>query len=277
MSNIRKYYFHLLRRNLFSWRMLSVLIITVLTMDSFLSGIQAYCRGQNIKMSQWGFALLWNNKYLTLCFLLIYLYAIANMPESRSRERYAVSRIGVSKWITAQSLYLITFGWLYTAVLSVLPNILLWKEISMMENWGKGWATLANVNMISHYGMYVKVSHYTISNKNPLQANCEIFLILGLLLGCVGLISFVWNFYSKIISSLALSFLVLLSFAAEKNTALYRFSPVSWVDLDNHYSVLRTNFPRIGYMISMLLGITLLCYFIAKYKVGQTQENNRRK
>ncbi len=275
MNSICKYYVHLLKRNLISWRMLSVTIITVITMDLFLAGIRVYCQELHVKMSQWGFALLWNNKYLSICFLLIYLYAVTNLPESREKERYVISRIGVTKWIISQSAYLITFGWIYSLVLAIAPNILLWEEIEFMPEWGKGWATLSNTNVVAHYNIYVKVSHFIISNYEPIIANLLVLLIMGLLFGFIGLLSFGINFYSKTISVLVSCAVILMSFAAEKNNKLFRISPVSWITLNNHYSVLNTNYPKLDYIMWMLLLLSFLILWIVICKVGQTQENNR--
>ena len=56
MNKVGKFLFYLLKQNLFSWRVLSAaVIVTILTMDTFLAPIKAFSHDSGIKLSQWGF------------------------------------------------------------------------------------------------------------------------------------------------------------------------------------------------------------------------------
>ena len=156
MCSIWGYYRHLFRRHLLSGRMLSVLLLTALTMDAFLAGLRSYCHDMGIRVSQWGFALLWTNKYVVLSFLLIYIYAVSNFPLDREQERYSIARIGTSQWAVAQGLYLVSFGWLYTVLLAVLQNLLLCGVLEWSGRWGKGWGALSDISAAAGADIYVK-------------------------------------------------------------------------------------------------------------------------
>ncbi len=277
MSKLLIYCKYLSRRILLSWRMLTVIIVTVLTMDTFLAPIRSYCMDTGQIMSQWGFALIWNNKYVGLCFLLIYIFAISNFPESRERERYSIARIGTSNWVGAQALFLIFFGWIYAGFLYIIQNILLFGVLEWSNEWGSGWRYLVNGDITAYYDIYITVPRKVISNFSPLQANILVFLILGLLLGMIGMLIMWLNFYFKSAGTLAASAIVFMSLAAQRYIHLYRYSPANWIQLENHYSIVNTERPKQGYIILMLILLTAMFFMMARNRANYTQENNRRK
>lgn len=275
MYSIWGYYRHLLHRNLVSWRMLSVLILTVLTMDAFLTGLRKYCLDLDVRLSQWGFAFLWTNKYVVLSFLLIYIFAVSNLPLDRERERYSIARIGVSRWAVAQGLYLISFGWIYAVFLLVIQNLLLCRVAQWSANWGRGWIMLSG-GVAAGYDIYVTVPYLVLSNYEPLEANALAFIILGLLLGMMGMLVFWLNFYFRAAGAAAGSFIIFLGLAAVRFRSLIPYSPTNWIQLEKHYNILNPEQPKPGYMITMLLLLTLFELLMARRRVECTQENNRR-
>lgn len=276
MNSLWRYYRYLVQRHFLSWRMMAVSIFVLLTMDSFLATIRVYCQEMDIKMSQWGFALIWHNKYVGLCFLLIFIFAASIFPEDRTKDRYIIARLGISKWIAGQSLYLITFGWIYTIFLYLVQNILLWNVIEITYIWGKGWGTLSNSNVIQQYNTYITVPYLVVSNYGPLEANILVVVIMGLLLGMLGMLIFWLNFYSKVTGPFIASAIIFLSLAASKNSMLHRYSPASWIRLDSHYRITSTSQPTVTYIIGMLILWTIMFFVLAKIRANQTQENNRR-
>lgn len=275
MNSVRRYYFYLLRRHLISWRMLAVLVVTVLTMDAFMMPIRNYCQEIEVKMSQWGFVLLWNNKYIGLCFLLIFVFASAIFPEDRAKERYIITRIGVSKWVSGQVLYLITFSWIYTFIMYICLNVLLLNVMEFIPNWGQGWGTLTNSNIIAAFNIYTTVPYLVISNYDPIYANVLVVFIMGLLLGMMSMLMFWLNFYSKIIGPIITSAVILLDMAVNKDVRLLKYSPVSWLRLDMHYRITNTEQPTVRYIVMMLILLTLLFVLLAKVTANQTQENGK--
>lgn len=275
MYSIWGYYRHLFRRNLLSWRMLSVLLLTALTMDAFLTSLRSYCHDTGVRLSQWGFALLWTNKYVLLCFLLIYVYAVSNFPLDRERERYSIARMGASPWAVAQGLYLISFGWIYAAVLLALQNLFLCGVTKWSSGWGKGWSSLSGSSIASGYDIYVTVPYQVISNYEPLEANLLVLIILGLLLGMLGMLVMWLNFYSRAAGAVGGSVIVFLELAATQIKSLFPYSPANWVQLEYHYSLLEPGRPKPGYIVAMLLLLTLFELLMARHRVQRTQENNR--
>ncbi len=277
MSVILKFYANVTRRSLLSWRMFSAVLLTVMTMDCFLMSIRKYCVSQGVKMTQWGFALIWNNKYVGLCFLLIFIYAVSNFPLDREKERYYIARLGVSKWIAAQGLYVLSFGWLYTAFLFALENLLLLPVLEWSSEWGNGWIALSDTNIVLKYELYISTSRSVLSNYTPGMANLLVFLNMGFLLGMLGSLVLWLNAYSRMAGPIAASAVVFLGLAAAKNPSLYRYSPTTFIQLNNQYSSVNPDYPTESYIIMMLLLLTVLCLALAFMRVRETQENNRRK
>lgn len=277
MSKLLVYYKWLLQKIIFSWRMLAVFIVSVLIMDTFLAPIRLYSKDIGEGMSQWGFALIWNNKYVGLCFLLIYIFAVADFPGDREKARYVIARIGVSNWAGTQVLFLLTFGWIYTFFLYCIQNLLLAGVLECSSEWGNGWRNLVNSNITAYYDIYITVPRKVISNDSPVQANLLVFLIMGLLLGMIGVLIMWLNFYSKSAGTLAASAVAFMSLAAQRYINLYRYSPVNWIQLDNHYSIVNPEKPRQGYIFMMLILLTALFCMLVKNRANNTQENNRRR
>ena len=277
MSSIWCYYCYLLRRHILSWRMLAISIITLITMDTFLAPVRTYCRCMEIKVSQWGFALIWNNKYVGLCFVLIYIFASAIFPGNREKERYIISRMGLSNWVTGQALYLITFSWIYTFFMYICLNLLLSDVMEFIPHWGLGWGTLSNNSVVNEFNIFTTVPYLVISNYNPATANILVVIIMGLLLGMLGILMIWLNFYSKIAGPVITSSIVFLGMAASKNASLQKYSPVSWIRLDGHYKITDVDQPTVTYIMGMLILLTLLFLILAKVTANQTQENGRRR
>ncbi len=276
MNSIWKYYCYLLKKHIISWRMLAVAILTVLTMDSFLATLREYCRVTHEKVTQWGFALIWDNKYVGLCFVLLFIFAVSVFPEEREKERFFIIRMGISKWVWAQSLYLFTFAWVYTMFLFIIQNLLLWNVLTFRNEWGDVWASLANDNLVLFYKIYVPAPYLVISNYNPFKATLLVIGIMGLLLWMLGVLLLYFNFYSKVAGSVAGSIVVFTSLAATRVSGLVRFSPVSWIRLDSHYQITKVNQPKVGYIFGMLILWSILFTLLSKIRANDTQENNRR-
>lgn len=275
MYSVWGYYRHLFRRNLLSWRMLSVALLTVLTMDVFLAGLRGYCHDAGVRLSQWGFAFLWTNKYVVLSFLLIYIFAVSNFPMDRERERYSIARMGVSRWVAAQGLYLITFGWIYTVLLLALQGLLLGGVTEWAGGWGKGWAMVSEG--VEGYDLYVSVPYQVLSNYAPLDANLLVTVILGLLLGMLAVLVLWMNLYFRAAGAIAGGAVAFLALAADKLGKLLQYSPASWIQLGHHYNVLKPWQPKPGYIVAMLVLLTALELLMARRRVERTQENNRRR
>lgn len=277
MGSVFTYYKYLLKKNLLSWRMLSVVVVTILILDSFFSTVRSFCADAEMKVSQWGFAIMWNNKYIVLCFFLIFIYAIANLPQDRRKERYMIARMGVSKWMYGQVLYIITFGWLYTFFIVIMQNLLLCPVLEWNEKWGGGWAALTDSNIILDSNVLVTVSKTILSNYSPMQATILVILIMGMLFGMLGTLMLCLNSYSKVLGPLVTSAIVFLSLAAKKDDTLYRYSPVSWIQIDCHYSKTHSNYPALNYIFLVLIMLNVLFAVLTKIRINSTQENNRRR
>lgn len=277
MNSVWHYYCYLLRRHLISWRMFAVLTATVLAMDFFIVPIRTYCRAMDVKMSQWGFALIWNSKYVVLCFILIFIFAAAIFPEDRAKDRYIIARIGTSKWAFAQAMYVVTFGWIYMFILYASLNVLLLNIMEFIPDWGLGWGTFTNADIILKYDLYITVSNLVVSNFDPLYANILVAVIMGLFLGMMGMLMFWLNCYSKIVGPIVTSAVLLLDMAVKRGVKILKYSPASWLRLNMHYSINKADQPTLTYVIGMLILLTLLFFALAKTTIDQTQENGRKR
>lgn len=277
MGSVITYYKYLLKRNLLSWRMLSVVLITILISDAFFAPVRTYCENTSVKVSQWGFAVMWDNKYVLLCYLLIFIYGIAHVPQDRCKERYMISRMGTTRWVYGQVLYIYTFAWLYVILVVIIEDLLLLPVLEWNDKWGNGWIGLTNFDIAYNNGVLVSVSQAVISNYTPLEATIQVFVIMGLMLGMLGSLIFFLNLYSRVLGPLIASAMAFMGLAARKDSRLFRYSVVSWLQLDCHYTSMHTDYPTLTYIFVVLILASALFVILTKIRINSTQENNRRK
>lgn len=271
------YFRYIGHKHLHSWRMLAIVVVSALSMDSFLAELRRYCLQEGEQLSPWGMPLIWNKQYVSVIFLLIFLFAIADFPLDRSKEKYVISRIGTTRWIWIQQIYLIVFSFLYEMLLFILQFILLLPVTTWTMEWGRGWERLTNEQMRMKYTMILTIPKERIYNQDVIKTNACYLLLLFLILVFMAELVLWLNMYHKLVSALLAAMLAIIPLSGKLSGRIFFFIPTTWMQQKAQYSVYQTNQPTLEYMYLCLgLAIVLLILFSME-RCSRTQENNRRR
>lgn len=271
------YFRYIGHKHLFSWKMLAIVVVSALSMDSFLAELRRYCLQEGEQLSPWGMPLIWDKQYVSVIFLLIFLFAIADFPLDRSKEKYVISRIGTTRWIWIQQMYLIVFSFLYEMLLFILQFILLLPVTTWTMEWGSGWERLTNEQMRMKYTMILTIPKERIYNRDVIKTNACYLLLLFLILVFMAELVLWLNMYHKLVSALLVAMLAIIPLSGKLSGRIFFFIPTTWMQQKVQYSVYQTNQPTLEYMYLCLgVGIVLLILF-GMERCSRTQENNRRK
>ncbi len=271
------YFRYIGHKHLVSWKMLAIVVVSALSMDSFLAELRRYCLQEGERLSPWGMPLIWDKQYVSVIFLLIFLFAIADFPLDRSKEKYVISRIGTTPWIWIQQIYLIVFSFLYVMMLLVLQFILLLSVTTWTMEWGRGWERLTNEQMRMKYTMILTVPKERIYNQDIIKTNVCYLLLLFLILVFMAELVLWLNMYHKLVSALLAAMLAIIPLSGKLSGRIFFFIPTTWMQQKVQYSVYQTNQPTLEYMYLCLgLAIVLLILF-GMERCSRTQENNRRR
>lgn len=271
------YFRYIGNKHLVSWKMLAIVVVSALSMDSFLAELRRYCLQEGEQLSPWGMPLIWDKQYVSVIFLLIFLFAIADFPLDRSKEKYVISRIGTTRWIWIQQIYLIVFSFLYVMMLLVLQFILLLPVTTWTMEWGRGWERLTNEQMRMKYTMILTIPKERIYNQDVIKTNVCYLLLLFLILVFMAELVLWLNMYHKLVSALLAAMLAIIPLSGKLSGRILFFIPTTWMQQKVQYSVYQTNQPTLEYMYLCLgLAVVLLILF-GMERCSRTQENNRRR
>ncbi len=243
-------------------------------MDSFTQSIRTLYVDAGMKLSPFSFVHLWNNKYIVLCFMLLFIYSVANYPRDRIKERYIIGRIGVKKWAYGQMLYLGTFSWIYLIFLFVVNTLFMLPCTVWKSSWGNEWSYLLNSDFVIEHNVMIYPTQNILLNYKPIDALLLIFVIGGSIFTMISFLIITMNLYHKMLGSFLATGLVFLSVTMGSVPSMIRFSPVSWWNLDSHYRISNQVLPKVEYMFLVMGLLVLLFINVLKIRVLQTQEDH---
>lgn len=265
MKKVLLYVRILLRKNLCCVRAAVSLLLLAVVTDAFLKPVRAYCCGRGVKVSQWGFPLFWGNRYVGLAFFLIFLYGVCALSEEPDRELYILNRIGRRKWVAGQFLFQILYGWIYTVCLYALHFLFLLPVMCFEKGWGAGWRILTDDTVRAQYHIILEISHFVLSNEDPVLTAGWQFLMLGLTFGFLGALMLWLRFYGPLWGAAAGTFFIFWSISLERfGDRMYRFSPLSWIQKNRIYQTAHPLYPTTAYAVAMLILFTLLFFCMAQ-------------
>lgn len=228
-----------------------------------------------IDISPWIFPFLFTQKFIKLLFFFPLILLFCNAPFIDDNQAYIILRSGRIPWSIGQVGYIIfatAIYFLFLVFLTIAINIF---NLQFTSEWGKVLGTLANTNAANLVGLKINVSSNILHYFSPLQAMWFTFLLNWLVGVLLGLIIYVFNLLSNIRMAgvLIASFLLVLDATVTGRPNLYRFSPVSWSNLDRINIEGITQMPTITY-IYLLFAILIVGCILAAVLVNRKQTIN---
>lgn len=267
MQNIRKWPT--------DYRVWIIAILLFILTHMFTKELVIFSEDVQIDISPWIFPFLFTQKFIKLLFFFPLILLFCNAPFIDDNQAYIILRSGRIPWSIGQVGYIIfatAIYFLFLVFLTIAINIF---NLQFTSEWGKVLGTLANTNAANLVGLKINVSSNILHYFSPLQAMWFTFLLNWLVGVLLGLIIYVFNLLSNIRMAgvLIASFLLVLDATVTGRPNLYRFSPVSWSNLDRINIEGITQMPTITY-IYLLFAILIVGCILAAVLVNRKQTIN---
>ena len=260
---------YILGQELIKPRMYLAALWPILFLYAYYAGLRAFCLEYGVSVSCWSLPLLLGS-YNTQCvFALGAAFLFCDIPFYDRNTMYIVIRSGRQPWIQGQIIYILTASVLYSLMLFIFGNLLLFPQLSLEMKWGAVLKTLAQTKIATDYGL--PVLSYTIMKRfSPLAANALSLLILALNAAIMGVVQLYLN--ARFFQGIGLFACVLISLTpllphklAEHFIRAYHFAPPAWANIDLISWDGKGAFPTWQYVFAVLI-ILFILFVMAAYK-----------
>lgn len=194
------------------------------------------------EMPVWVFPFLYVQDYSKLIFTLPVVLLFCSAPFLDGNQTFVFMRTGRMKWLCGQILYIIIASAVYYLFILAVSLLLTVFYGGFSLEWGETLKMIATSNDIRRLISYVGISpsNFVMTFFKPLQAVWFTFLMSWLGGIFIGLTIFACNLISetKYLGVSISSFFVLFSYITinegfMQRLSMLRFSPMSWITLDN--------------------------------------------
>ncbi|MDC3424448.1 hypothetical protein NC797_07990 [Aquibacillus sp. 3ASR75-11] len=239
-----------LRKWTSNYRVWIVAILLIILTQNFTKEIIDFANDININVSPWLFPFLFTQKFIKLLFFFPLILLFSDAPFIDDNQPYVIARSGRIPWSVGQIGYIFVSTAIYFIFLIFLTIVINFSSIQFTSEWGKVLGTLANTNASVVVGLKTIIPSNTLYYFTPLQA-MWFSLMLSWLAGVfLGLIIYVMNSLTntRIFGILTASFFLVLEAAVNNRPELYRYSPISWSNLNRIDIDGTTQMPSITYI-----------------------------
>ncbi|PLR77953.1 hypothetical protein CU633_07970 [Bacillus sp. V3-13] len=240
-----------------NYRVWVIAILLIILTHNFTKEIADFARDINIDVSPWMFPFLFTQKFIKLLFFFPLILLFCDAPFVDDNQPYIIARSGRIPWSIGQIGYIFIASACYFIFLMSITIIINLPSIQFTMEWGKVLGTLANTNASVVVGLKTLITSGTLHYFSPFQAMWFSFLLSWLAGVFLGLMIYVINSLTntRIFGVLTASFFLVLDATVTGKPYLYRFSPVSWSNLDRIDIEGTTPMPSITYIY---IGFALL-------------------
>lgn len=214
------------------------------------------------EMPVWVFPFLYVQDYSKLIFTLPVVLLFCSAPFLDGNQTFVFMRTGRMKWLCGQILYIIIASAVYYLFILAVSLLLTVFYGGFSLEWGETLKMIATSNDIRRLISYVGISpsNFVMTFFKPLQAVWFTFLMSWLGGIFIGLTIFACNLISetKYLGVSISSFFVLFSYITINEgfmQDLLRFSPMSWITLDNIDVGHTTKKPSFSYCVCVFAGL----------------------
>ncbi len=228
-------------QNLRKWsrdyRIWSVGILLLIIIQIYIDDLKNISSFLGAKVPVWIFPFMYSQFYTKLLFTIPIILLFCNAPFIDDNQVYVYIRSGRRKWLLGQILYIFIASALYYLFILLLSLLLTSIYGGFKMEWGEVLYTISETNIaIQRNCHYTQVPSLILDYFTPLQAVWFTFVVSWSNAILLGLIIFACNYLTKTkYLGIALSsmLIVLSCFLYTGHPELFKFSPTSWITLDN--------------------------------------------
>lgn len=234
-------------------------------MQSFVSAAEMLETG----ITPWMLPFLCSDLYAGLYILLGFVLLFCDAPFVDRHQPYAIIRIGKSRWMAGQLLYIVMASFIYTLSIQMMAFISLFPVLSLEMDWGTFLYTISQIP-IEEVNPLIKIGYDVIVKYTPLNATLLSFLLIWLEGILIGFLLFAFNLHFKrtvgtvVVCFYAMAFWLVEGLMNDK-PFLWKVMPAVWMDVGSlaEGSVFKhpgTAYVLIGFFILIAaLAIWILC------------------
>ncbi|MBW8349300.1 hypothetical protein K0H71_07565 [Bacillus sp. IITD106] len=259
-----------------NYRVWIIAIILIMLTHFFTKEIGHYSKEVGIGISPWMFPFLFTQKYIKLLFFFPLILLFCDAPFIDENQPYVIARSGRTPWSIGQIGYIISASAFYFVFLILLSIVINLPYMQFTMEWGKVLGTIANTDAYKQLGprtlsLPPDIMYYF----SPLQAMWFSFLLSWLTGIFLGLLIYVVNSISgtRMFGVLSASLFLVFDATLGGKANLYRYSPVSWNNLERIDIDGTTPMPSITY-IYISFAVLIVGMIVSAIMVNRRQAIN---
>lgn len=198
MNNLRgvlritRYQFLQLARNP---RLYMIVICNFIFLSALMASFRVFLDMYQLKATPFLFSFLFTHASVIFCFLAGIVLLFSNAPFFGRSQMFLAIRTGNLLWSLGQILYLLVGSIFYFFLLYAMSVLFLFPYISLQNEWGNVWNTLARTDLGIRCGVTLVVPKDILNHFAPLELLGWTFLMGVLNAVLIGLILFFCNIY----------------------------------------------------------------------------------
>lgn len=237
-----------------------VLVCNFIFLQSQMLPLRNFLTEYDAAATPFLFPFLFTEPFLSVCFLGGIVLLFCNAPFFSPAQKFVAIRTGKRVWAAGQILYIICTGILYFLVLYVMSAAVLLPQLSLKNEWGSVWNTLARTGAGEQMEVFLTVPAFVLNSLQPLEAVGLVGILGALNSVLLGELLFLFNIYWKKEAGIAAAamFILLPTRANRMPEAVHYLLPASWMSLSGLGGDANSHGPDLQMQILLLLGTSLV-------------------
>lgn len=234
-----------------------VFVCNFIFLQTQMIPLRNFLTGYEAEATPFLFPFLFMDPFLTVCFFGGMLLLFCNAPFFSPAQKFVAVRTGKKVWAMGQILYIACTGTLYFGILYAMSTAVLIPQLSLKNEWGNVWNTLARTVAGEQAGVFLIVPASVLNAMRPLET-VGLVGLLGILNAVfLGELFFAFNIYWKKEVGIAVAVIfILLPTRASRMPELVRYLlPVSWMSLNGFPGDAKFRGPDLPTQLLILSGI----------------------
>lgn len=192
-------------------RLYMIVICNFVFLSTLMVAFRNFLEMYELKATPFLFVFLFTHASVLFSFMSGIVILFSDAPFFSKAQMFLIVRTGKVVWALGQMLYLVVGSFLYFLLLYFMSVMFLFPHISLANEWGSVWNTLARTDLGIRNGVNLVVSTEVLNQFNPIYAlGWTVFMgILNSIL--IGLILFACNIFFCRETGIILAVLLILA------------------------------------------------------------------
>lgn len=242
------------------YRIWTIAAIMLVLIHSNLSNLSKISENIGTSSSIWYFPFIYSQYHMKLIFTFPLLLIFCEAPFVDNNSLLIISRSNKMYWTIGHIMYIVVSSAIYYIFILIFTILIALPNSEISTEWGQVIYTVANTDITLKMNIsFINASNFVMSYFTPLTAIFFTFILSWLCAIMLGMIVYSLNILTKtkyIGVTVSGALVVYSSFVSVfKPVSMTKYSPVSWITLDNVDVGGKTSNPSFTYCISFYLTV----------------------